>query len=136
MFANAKKKQLVNPVRESSGLVSRPKSAESFRGSSNGFLASNRLYYCGVKNKAIREQEYAQIEKLKEVSNTEGLTFKPQINPISELLALSRPANNQPAHERLLASGKATAKKKELFREMHTQIEAAQCKFKPAIDPM
>lgn len=138
LFSDAKKKQRIDPLRESAGLLaSRPKSAESSKRSVGGYQASNRLYYCGVKNKALREQEYAHIEKLRSAADSEGLTFTPQINPVSQVLAASRASHQQlPAHERLLASGKATAKKKELFREMHQQIESSKCKFRPAIDPM
>lgn len=138
LFADAKRKQTVNPLHESAKLLgSRPKSAESCRKSIEGHQASNRLYYCGVKNKAIRDHEYAQIGKQKQDAIVELHPYAPKINPVSQVLAASRPAYNQvPAYDRLLASGKATAKKKELFREMHNQIESAKCKFRPTIDPM
>lgn len=140
LFTDAKRKQAVSPLHESAKYlktVSRPKSAENLRRSGEGVQASNRLYYCGMKNKALRDQEYAQIGKLREAVDSEMMPFAPTINPISQVLAASRPSSqNMPAYERLLASGKATAKKKELFREMRSQIEDSKCKFKPKIDRM
>lgn len=105
--------------------------------STEGWQASNRLYYCGIKNKELREREYAQIGRLKSAIESESNTYKPRINPVSQILAASRTTyQQQPAHERLIASGRATDKKKELFREMHQQIEQSQCQFRPKIDPM
>ena len=58
LYFNSKKKQIIDPLAESRSTVSvlaRPKSSDSRSQSVSGTQASNRLYYCGLKNKSIRE---------------------------------------------------------------------------------
>jgi hypothetical protein len=58
LYFHAKSKQTVDPLAESRSLVSvlpRPKSSDPRSRSVSGTQASNRLYYCGLKNKSIRE---------------------------------------------------------------------------------
>lgn len=60
LYFNAKTKQLVDPLTESRSAASalprpRPKSSDSRSQSVSGTQAPNRLYYCGLKNKSIRE---------------------------------------------------------------------------------
>ena len=60
LYFHSKSKQLVDPLAESRSAASaqlrpRPRSSDSRSQSVSGAQASNRLYYCGLKNKSIRE---------------------------------------------------------------------------------
>jgi hypothetical protein len=58
LYFNAKNKQIIDPLMESRSAMSvlpRSKSSDSHCRSASGTIASNRLYYCGLKNKSIRE---------------------------------------------------------------------------------
>ena len=101
-----------------------------------GYNASNRLYYCGVKNKNLRDLEYSKIGRLRNELEEEGLSFTPKINQVSQMLSDARSERYKATHDRLIDAGKASEKKKEIFREMRQQIESSICKFKPSIDPM
>lgn len=137
LFTDAKKKQTINPLLESAKTLQqgRPHSAESSK--SLGRSASNRLYYSGLKNKALRDREYSRIKGLKSDMEQYEATFKPQINKISKVIAESKSQRNlKPAHDRLIESGAAAQQKKTLFKDIKEQIEREECVFRPHINPV
>lgn len=138
LFADAKIKQTSDAFKLGAlSNTSRPRSAESSRMNTSGVHASNRLYYGGVRNKSIRDKEYSHIKQLKDDMNMNGATFKPKINRVSRIIAESKSQQHlKPVHERLIESGKNAQQKKSLYRDIKEEIDRAECKFKPRIDPV
>jgi len=102
----------------------------------SGMLASNRLYYCGLKNKNLRDQEYQHIQQLKTELESRDLTFQPEINDISRTLVHRKSFQARPIYDRLIESGKCTKEKLNLFRAMKDDLEQSQYTHHPKLDPV
>jgi hypothetical protein len=56
---------------------------------------------------------------------------------VSRIITESKSSHNlKPAHERLIESGKASQQKKNLYRDIKEDMDRAECRFKPRIDPV
>lgn len=88
-----------------------------------GETLDERIHRLAVRDAERREQLRQDLEEL----HHKDYTFKPEINPVSQVLAARLDSSNGDAHERLCRSGLSKSQRDDSVR--------SDCSFRPQLDP-
>lgn len=103
--------------------------------SEEGQRATNRLYYGGIRNLQIRENEINEAKMFLTKLEDQDLTFNPKINKISNMITSAKPRPRS-VENRLIQYGKTKMERHHLLQAVKYENEISDCTFNPTIDPI